>query len=99
MYGRGGWQRMQLNFTCRSHWLKNTEVVDLLSNYRAYDFRVSKEAPVRPLGAPAHACSPAQWLCTDASCCWHSGPARHTCIQRCGALPQAADSDGEERPS
>lgn len=34
----------------KSHWLKNTEVVDLLSNYRAYDFRVSKEAPVRPSG-------------------------------------------------
>lgn len=34
----------------RTSWLRNSEVVDLLTNYRAYNFRVSKEAPVKPAG-------------------------------------------------
>ena len=94
-WGQGEWQQTQLRLIAcllRSHWLKNTEVVDLLSNYRAYDFRVSKEAPVRPLGAPAHVSSSATCLCTtdDASCRWHPGTARRTCRQHGRALPPAA---------
>jgi hypothetical protein len=34
----------------RTSWLRNQEVVDLLTNYRAYRFRVSKEPPQKPPG-------------------------------------------------
>ena len=34
----------------RTCWLRNQEVVDLLTNYRAYHFKVSKEAPQKPPG-------------------------------------------------
>ena len=34
----------------RTSWLKNTEVLDLLQNYREYRFTVSREAPNRPPG-------------------------------------------------
>ena len=36
----------------RARWLKNTEVCDILLNYRAYDFSLSNNAPVCPPGAP-----------------------------------------------
>jgi hypothetical protein len=32
-------------------WLKNTEVHDLLTNYKGYDLTVSRDAPLRPPGA------------------------------------------------
>ena len=35
----------------RTRWLKNTEVCDMLLNYRSYGFALSKTAPVRPPGA------------------------------------------------
>ena len=35
----------------RSRWLKNTEVCDILLNYKAYDFSLSSTAPVTPPGA------------------------------------------------
>ena len=34
----------------RTSWLRNQEVVDLLTNYKAYQFRVSKEPPQKPPG-------------------------------------------------
>ena len=34
----------------RTSWLRNQEVVDLLSRYRQYGFRVSKEPPQKPPG-------------------------------------------------
>ncbi|EIE21793.1 CG-1-domain-containing protein [Coccomyxa subellipsoidea C-169] len=34
----------------RTSWLRNQEVVDLLTNYRSYRFRVSKEPPQKPPG-------------------------------------------------
>ncbi|BDA47093.1 probable calmodulin-binding transcription activator 2 at N-terminal half [Coccomyxa sp. Obi] len=34
----------------RTSWLRNQEVVDLLTNYRTYRFRVSKEPPQKPPG-------------------------------------------------
>lgn len=34
----------------RTSWLRNQEVVDLLTNYRTYRFRVSKEPPLKPPG-------------------------------------------------
>ncbi|KAK9807768.1 hypothetical protein WJX72_008671 [[Myrmecia] bisecta] len=34
----------------RTCWLRNTEVCEVLQNYRAYGFQVSKESPVRPAG-------------------------------------------------
>ena len=37
----------------RTRWLKNTEVCDMLLNYRSYGFALSKTAPVRPPGASA----------------------------------------------
>lgn len=35
----------------RSRWLKNTEVCDILLNFKAYDFSLSVSAPVTPPGA------------------------------------------------
>lgn len=35
----------------RTSWLRNQEVVDLLSRYRQYGFRVSNEPPQKPPGA------------------------------------------------
>ncbi len=35
----------------RTSWLRNQEVVDLLSRHRQYGFRVSKEPPQKPPGA------------------------------------------------
>ncbi len=37
----------------RTRWLKNTEMCDMLLNYRSYGFALSKTAPVRPPGASA----------------------------------------------
>ena len=34
----------------RSRWLKNTEVCDILLNYKSYDFELSANAPDRPPG-------------------------------------------------
>jgi hypothetical protein len=34
----------------RVRWLKNTEVCDILLNYKAYDFSLSASAPVQPPG-------------------------------------------------
>ena len=34
----------------RTSWLKNTEVLDLLRNYRDYRFIVSREPPNKPPG-------------------------------------------------
>ena len=34
----------------RTSWLRNQEVVDLLSRHRQYGFRVSKEPPQKPPG-------------------------------------------------
>lgn len=34
----------------RTSWLKNTEVLDLLSNYRRYNFNLNKVTPTRPCG-------------------------------------------------
>lgn len=36
----------------RVSWLRNEDVVDLLHNWKQYKFRVSKEPPVKPPGAP-----------------------------------------------
>lgn len=38
----------------RTSWLRNQEVVDLLTNYRTYRFRVSKEPPQKPPGVWNH---------------------------------------------
>lgn len=35
----------------KARWLKNTEVCDILLNYRGYDFELSQTAPVTPTGA------------------------------------------------
>ncbi len=35
----------------KARWLKNTEVCDILLNYRQYDFNLSQTAPVTPNGA------------------------------------------------
>ena len=38
----------------RVSWLRNEDVVDLLHNWKQYKFRVSKEPPVKPPGAPRY---------------------------------------------
>lgn len=56
----------------RTSWLRNQEVVDLLTNYRSYRFRVSKEPPQKPpgvrnlLNCPVQALLPAVGLAHDA---------------------------------
>jgi hypothetical protein len=35
----------------RVRWLKNTEVCDILLNYRQYEFGLSTTAPITPPGA------------------------------------------------
>jgi hypothetical protein len=35
----------------RVRWLKNTEVCDILLNYRQYEFELSTTAPITPPGA------------------------------------------------
>lgn len=39
----------------RERWLKNTEVCDILINYRQYGFHVSQTSTVTPPGAPPRA--------------------------------------------
>ena len=39
----------------RTAWLKNTEVLDLLSNYQRYNFTLNKTTPNLPPGAGPHA--------------------------------------------
>jgi hypothetical protein len=34
----------------RTSWLKNTEVVDVLNNYRSFQYKLSKDAPNAPQG-------------------------------------------------
>ena len=40
----------------RTAWLKNTEVLDLLTNYGRYNFSLNKDTPSRPSGAPQPPC-------------------------------------------
>jgi CG-1 domain len=35
-------------------WLKNTEVYELLQNYKRYGLKISKDPPLRPPGKPVH---------------------------------------------
>ena len=36
----------------RTAWLKNTEVLDVLSNYASYNFNLNRTTPNRPPGEP-----------------------------------------------
>lgn len=53
----------------RVSWLKNTEVLDVLHNFRSYGFVVSQEPPCKPPGAgPGHPChhrAQRLWLACD----------------------------------
>ena len=40
----------------RTAWLKNTEVLDLLSNYQRYNFTLNKTTPNCPPGSPSTLC-------------------------------------------
>lgn len=65
----------------RTSWLRNQEVVDLLTNYKAYDFRVSKEPPQKPPGTALIHLKPEVivWLapmiagCPASQACLHVG--------------------------
>ena len=83
----------------RTSWLRNQEVVDLLSRHRQYGFRVSKEPPQKPPGAnnplsgmPSVGCfinmlirAQAVFDCsmTSADCCRLT----HACATACRGLP------------
>ena len=49
----------------REAWLKNTEVLELLQNYRDYRFPVSKEPPEQP---PGGRCPPGRAARQPAAC-------------------------------
>ncbi len=38
----------------RTSWLKNTEVIDILQNFKSFGFKLNRETPICPPGAGAY---------------------------------------------